>query len=109
VSLRRPDVGLVRTGFIAIPAGVRHRFDHADVSRSGRRIYVASTGAEPIERLDCETRRYLRALRARLLGVPGVLIDEEHDLLFSSRCRHHPNMNEGASDESIRDCHRLSL
>jgi len=34
--------------------------------------------------LDCEARTYLRALPAELPGVAGVLIDEEHDLLFSS-------------------------
>src|SRR6266540_238196 len=33
---------------------------------------------------DCEARTYLHALPAELPGVAGVLIDEEHDLLFSS-------------------------
>lgn len=77
-------MSLVRVGFIPIPAGAKPGFDHADVLRSGRRIYVAHTGADRIDVLDCETRRFLRALPVELPGVAGVLIDEEHDLLFSS-------------------------
>jgi DNA-binding beta-propeller fold protein YncE len=77
-------VTLVRAGFIAIPRGAKPGFDHADVHRGGRRIYVAHTGADRIDVLDCETRTYLHALAAELPGVAGVLIDQEHDLLFSS-------------------------
>jgi DNA-binding beta-propeller fold protein YncE len=47
-------------------------------------MYVAHTGADRIEVLDCETRSYLHALSVELPGVAGVLIDEDHDLLFSS-------------------------
>jgi hypothetical protein len=46
-------------------------------------MYVAHTGADRIEVVDCAARCYLRAL-PDLPGVAGVLIDEEHDLLFSS-------------------------
>jgi DNA-binding beta-propeller fold protein YncE len=77
-------VSLVRGGFIPIPKGTKPGFDHADVFRRGRRLYVAHTGADRIDVLDCETRSYLRALPADLAGVAGVLIDEEHDLLISS-------------------------
>jgi DNA-binding beta-propeller fold protein YncE len=77
-------MSLVRAGFIAIPPGAKPGFDHADVSTSGRRMYVAHTGADRIEVLDCATRSYLHALPTKLPGVAGVLIDEEHDLLFSS-------------------------
>src|SRR5439155_34079 len=42
------------------------------------------TGADRVDVLDCEARTYLYALPAELPGVAGVLIDEEHDLLFSS-------------------------
>src|SRR5256886_17624597 len=81
---RPPDVTLVRAGFIPIPPGGKPGFDHADVYRIGRRMYVAHTGADRIEVLDCEARTYLRSLPIELPGVAGVLIDEEHDLLFSS-------------------------
>jgi DNA-binding beta-propeller fold protein YncE len=77
-------VSLVRSGFIPIPPGAKPGFDHADVFRSRRRIYVAHTGADRIDVLDCEARSYLHALPVQLPGVAGVLIDEEHDLLFSS-------------------------
>src|SRR4029453_17822086 len=75
---------LVRTDFIPIPAGAKPGFDHADVYTAGRRMYVAHTGADRIEVLDCARRSHMNALRAELPGVAGVLIDEEHDLLFSS-------------------------
>ena len=77
-------MSLVRTGFIPIPQGAEPGFDHADVFPRGRRMYVAHTGADRIEVLDCETRTHLHALPAELPGVAGVLVDEEHDLLFSS-------------------------
>jgi DNA-binding beta-propeller fold protein YncE len=77
-------VSLVRAGFIPIPQGAKPGFDHADVFRGRRRIYVAHTGADRVDVLDCEARTYLYALPAELPGVAGVLIDEEHDLLFSS-------------------------
>jgi len=77
-------VTLARVGFIPIPSGAKPGFDHADVDRGSRRMYVAHTGADRIEVLDCAGRSYLRALPADLPGVAGVLVDEEHDLLFSS-------------------------
>jgi hypothetical protein len=52
-------VSLVRAGFIPIPPGAKAGFDHADVFRAGRRIYVAHTGADRVDVLDCEARRYL--------------------------------------------------
>jgi DNA-binding beta-propeller fold protein YncE len=77
-------MSLVRAGFIPIPPGAKPGFDHADVLPRGRRMYVAHTGADRIEVLDCSTRSYLHALPVELPGVAGVLIDEQDDLLFSS-------------------------
>lgn len=77
-------MSFVRAGFIAIPPGAEPGFDHADVSARARRMYVAHTGADRIEVLDCATRSYLRALPAELPGVAGVLVDEDDDLLFTS-------------------------
>jgi hypothetical protein len=76
-------VSLVRVGFIAIPSGAEPGFDHADVYRAGRRMYVAHTGADRVDVLDCAQQTFLRSL-PDLPGVAGVLIDEEHDLLFTS-------------------------
>jgi DNA-binding beta-propeller fold protein YncE len=77
-------MSLVRAGFIAIPPGAKPGFDHAAVFAIGRGMYVAHTGANRIDVLDCSSRSYLRALPTELPGVAGVLIDEEHNLLFSS-------------------------
>ena len=80
-------MALARVGFIPIPPGKEPGFDHADVylSRSPResRLYVAHTGADRIEVIDCLTNSYLGSL-ADLPDVAGVLIDSEQDFLFSS-------------------------
>jgi DNA-binding beta-propeller fold protein YncE len=76
-------VSLQRVGFIPIPAGAAQGFDHADVCRHGRQMYVAHTGADRVDVLNCAQRTFLRSLSG-LPGVAGVLIDEEHDLLFTS-------------------------
>jgi hypothetical protein len=78
-------VSLLRTGFVSVPPGQMSGFDHADVwLGEGRpRIYVAHTGADRIDVIDCTARAFLRSLDG-LPGVAGVLIDQEHDLLFSS-------------------------
>jgi DNA-binding beta-propeller fold protein YncE len=66
-----------------VPRGDKAGFDHADVHLASRRMYVAHTGADRVDVLDCETRTYLRSLPG-LPGVAGVLVDDEHDLLFTS-------------------------
>jgi hypothetical protein len=77
-------VSLRRAAFVSIPAGAEPGFDHADVYRPACRMYVAHTGADRIDVLDCRSRSYLHALPVELPGVAGVLVDAEHDLLFSS-------------------------
>lgn len=76
-------MSLVRVGVVAVSPGAKAGFDHADVFRSGRRMYVAHTGADRVDVLDCEQRTFLRSL-PDLPGVAGVLVDEEHDLLVTS-------------------------
>jgi hypothetical protein len=76
-------MSLARVGFIEIPVGAMAGFDHADIYRTRRRLYVAHTGADRVEVLDCDQLSHLRSL-SELPGVAGVLIDEEHDLLFTS-------------------------
>lgn len=93
-------MALARVGFIPIPPGGKPGFDHADVHRGSRRMYVAHTGADRIDVLDCASRSYLRALPG-LPGVAGVLVDEEHDLLISS--------DRGAASVSVFRCSDESL
>jgi DNA-binding beta-propeller fold protein YncE len=46
-------------------------------------MYVAHTGADRVDVLDLDACAFLRSL-PDLPGVAGVLVDEEHDLLFTS-------------------------
>lgn len=76
-------MSLERVGFIPIPQGEASGFDHADVYRAGRRMYVAHAGADRVDVLDCEQRRFSHSLADRP-GVAGVLVHEPDDLLFTS-------------------------
>ncbi len=74
-----------QVGVTAVPPGAKPGFDHADtyLDPRGSRLYVAHTGADRMDVLDCETGTYLRSI-AGLPGVAGVLVDSENDLLFTS-------------------------
>ena len=78
-------MSLRRSGFIALPGGQPTGFDHADtyVARDTSRLYVAHTAANAVDVIDCRSNTYLRSL-GDLPAVAGVLIDNEHDLLFTS-------------------------
>ena len=80
-------MALKRAGFIPIPPGKQPSFDHADVylreAPAASRLYVAHTGADRIDVIDCLSNRYLRFL-PDVPSVAGILIDNEQDLLFSS-------------------------
>jgi DNA-binding beta-propeller fold protein YncE len=74
---------LRRTGFVSLPPGAAPGFDHADVYTPTRRLYVAHTGADRVEVIDCVEQRHVGSLEG-LPGVAGVLVDEAGDLLFTS-------------------------
>jgi DNA-binding beta-propeller fold protein YncE len=80
-------MALKKAGFIPIPPGKQPGFDHADVYRrelpAASRLYVAHTGADRIDVIDCVSNIYLRSL-PDVPGVAGILIDNQQDLLFSS-------------------------
>jgi DNA-binding beta-propeller fold protein YncE len=76
-------VSLIRTGSIQLPPGDGPGFDHADTYVAGRRLYLAHTGADRVDVIDCAERSFLRSL-PDLPGVAGVLIDGRQDLLFTS-------------------------
>ncbi len=46
-------------------------------------MYVAHTGADRVDVIDCRRQAFLRSIED-LPGVAGVLVDQEHDLLFTS-------------------------
>ena len=75
---------LIRVAFIPLPPGKQPGFDHADLYRGqspeASRLYVAHTGADRIDIIDCPTNSYLGSL-ADAPGVAGVLIDSEQDFL----------------------------
>jgi DNA-binding beta-propeller fold protein YncE len=76
---------LRQVGFTAVPPGAKAGFDHADtyLDPRGSRLYVAHTGADRVDVLDCKSGAYLRSIEG-FPGVAGVLIDSENDLLFTS-------------------------
>ena len=76
-------MSLTRIDFIPIPPGAEPGFDHADTHTANRRTYVAHTGADRVDILDCEALKHLGTL-PDLPGVAGVLIAEDDDLLFAS-------------------------
>jgi serine/threonine-protein kinase len=76
-------VTLVRTGFVPLPLGARPGFDHADVYRARRRVYVAHTGADRVDVIDGVRKLHVGWLDD-VPGVAGVLVDDEHNLLFTS-------------------------
>ena len=78
-------MSLHRIGFIPVPPGREPGFDHADIwlGEGGPRMYLAHTGADRVDVIDCVAKEFLRSLDD-LPGVAGVLIDGEHDLLVTS-------------------------
>jgi hypothetical protein len=65
---------------------VQAGFDHADLYRhaSGSALlYVAHTGADRVDVIDCTSNTFLRSLPHHP-GVAGVLIEAGQDLLFTS-------------------------
>ena len=75
---------LERSGVVSLSPGHEPGFDHADVwLRDQPRVFVAHTGADRVDVIDCESRSFLRSIDD-LPGVAGVLVDQENDLLFTS-------------------------
>ena len=71
-------------GHIELPA---HRstggFDHADIHLPSNRIYVAHTGNNSVDVIDCGGDRYIESI-PDLIGVAGALVSETRGLVFTS-------------------------
>src|SRR5437667_10142892 len=71
-------------GHIELPAHSRKGgFDHAAVHYEFSRLYVAHTSNDDVDVVDLASDRFLRSIHG-LKGVAGVLVSEEHGLLFTA-------------------------
>jgi DNA-binding beta-propeller fold protein YncE len=58
-------------------------FDHADVHAPSDRLYVAHTGNDALDVIDCARNRYIESLPG-LTAVAGALVSEPRGLVFTS-------------------------
>ena len=58
-------------------------FDHAAVHAGTSRLYVAHTGNDAVDVIDCASDEYLISI-PNLKGVAGALVSEERNLVFTS-------------------------
>lgn len=77
-------MALQRIGEVELPAHhTSGAFDHAAVHRGTGRVYVAHTANDAVDVIDMAAQRYAGSI-AGLGGVAGVLVSDEHDLVFTS-------------------------
>jgi DNA-binding beta-propeller fold protein YncE len=76
-------VSFIERARIAIPPASAAGFDHADIHLPTQRLYLAHTGADRIDAVDCRAARHLRALEGHP-GVAGSLIDQPSGMLVST-------------------------
>ena len=73
-----------KTGYIELPEHVgTGGFDHADVHPPSDRLYVAHTGNDSIDVIDCAKDRYIESLPG-FKAVAGALVSETRGLVFTS-------------------------
>src|SRR3989442_14790105 len=71
-------------GYIELPSHeTEGGFDHAAVHQGSSRLYVAHTCNDDVDVVDLASDRFRRSIHG-LKGVAGVLISEEHGLLFTA-------------------------
>src|SRR5215210_2057161 len=61
----------------------RGGFDHADVHAASDRLYVAHTGNDALDIIDCARNRYLESITG-FTAVAGALVSEQRGLVFTS-------------------------
>jgi hypothetical protein len=83
--MKGPCLALDAVGQIELPGHAKPGgFDHAAVQTWSSRLYVAHTANDALDVVDGVRDQYLHSIPG-LTGVAGVLVSEEHDLVF---CRH---------------------
>ena len=71
-------------GYVDLPAHKgKGGFDHADVHAPSDRLYVAHTGNDALDVIDCAQNRYVESLPG-LTAVAGALVSEPRSLVFTS-------------------------
>lgn len=77
-------MALKKLGYVDLP---EHRgaggFDHADVHPPSNRLYVAHTGNDAVDVIDCARDRYVDSITG-LNAVAGALVSEARGLVFTS-------------------------
>jgi DNA-binding beta-propeller fold protein YncE len=77
-------MALKNLGTIDLPAHIKPGgFDHAAIHIGSQRMYVAHTANDAVDVIDCINDRYLRSV-PNLVGVAGVLVSDERNLIFTS-------------------------
>jgi DNA-binding beta-propeller fold protein YncE len=77
-------MALQHSGYIDLPPHVEPGgFDHAAIHHASSRLYVAHTVNDALDVMDCAGDRYLYSV-PNLMGVAGVLVSNERDLVFIS-------------------------
>ncbi len=77
-------MGLVLQGYIDLPVHLKSGgFDHAAVHSKASRLFVAHTGNDAVDVIDCAEDRYLFSI-PNLQGVAGALVSEVRNLVFTS-------------------------
>lgn len=77
-------MALKHIGYVELPANVKPGgFDHAAIHRASARLYVAHTGNDALDVIDCANDCYLYSI-PNLTGVAGALVSDERNLVFTS-------------------------
>jgi len=77
-------MALKHAGYIELPPHVKPGgFDHAAIHPASSRLYVAHTANHALDVIDCAGDRYLHST-PNLMGVAGVLVSNERNLVFTS-------------------------
>jgi len=89
-------------GYVELPAHeTEGGFDHAAVHQGSSRLYVAHTCNDDVDVVDLASDRFRRSIHG-LKGVAGVLVSEEHGLLFTAnRGENTVSIFGGAREEEI--------
>ena len=80
-------MSLQQLGHVELPKNLKKGgYDHAAVHCTSGRLYIAHTGNDALDVIDCVHDRYLHSIK-NLTGVAGALVSDEQNLVFTSNRR----------------------